>query len=101
MALTVNVPPGPDLASVLQNAVSELAKVIESKPDSDKLLAEMVRLCGQSLKAGGAAGWVTESPDKPDLILEHTLANLQLIIKGVPIPGVTVAVRRCAREAKP
>ena len=49
-----------DLAGVLQAAVVALGKVIEGKPESVRLLAEMVRICGGALQAGGAAVWVTE-----------------------------------------
>jgi hypothetical protein len=105
MTLTVNppppTPPNPDLATVLQQAINSLASVIESKPDSDRILAEMVRLSGQAMQAGGAGVWATETPDKPDLILEHNLPSLQLMVNGVVIPGMTIAVRRCAREGKP
>jgi hypothetical protein len=109
MTLTVNPiqTPGPDPATVLQQAINNLNTVIESKPDSDRLVAEMVRLAGQALQAGGAGVWVTETPDKPELILEHNLAAIQLIGNGTAgspagvIPGVTIAVRRCAREGKP
>src|SRR5436309_1608969 len=62
--------PNPDLATTLQQAVASLAKIIETKPDADRLLAEMVRLSGQALQAVGAGVWVTETPDRPELILE-------------------------------
>ena len=101
MTPTTKTNSGPDLAAVLQHAITELAKVIASKPESDKLLAEMVRLSGQALRGGGAGVWVTETLDKPELILEHNLVGLQLMMNGAPIAGVTAAVRRCAREAKP
>jgi hypothetical protein len=90
-----------DLATALQQAINALAKVIEGKPTSDRLLAEMVRLSGQALNAGGAGVWVTEIPEKPELILEHQLAPLGLMAEGEVIPGVISGVRRCAREGKP
>jgi hypothetical protein len=91
----------PDLATVLQQAVAALQQQIDTKPDTDRLVAEMVRIGGQALHAGGAGVWVTETPDKPELILEHNLPALQLLAEGVPHKGVTAGVRRCAREAKP
>lgn len=91
----------PDLVTVLQQAVAALQQAIDTKPDSDRLVADMVRISGQALHAGGAGVWVTESPDKPELILEHNLAALQLLVEGIPNKGVTAGVRRCAREAKP
>ncbi len=100
MALTVSLP-NADLATLFQQAVTALAQVIETKPESDRLLAEMVRISGQALKAAGAGVWVTETPDRPELVLEHNLIQLQLMGAGVAIPGVTVAIRRCAREGKP
>src|SRR5215218_7174572 len=38
---------------------------------------------------------------KPELILEHNLPSLQLMVNGAVIAGMTIAVRRCAREGKP
>jgi hypothetical protein len=64
MALTVTLP-NPDLASVLQQAVVSLGTIIEGKPESDQLLAEMVRISGEALKAGGAGVWVTEQAERP------------------------------------
>jgi hypothetical protein len=92
---------GGDLATVLQQAVQALGKVIEAKPATDRILAEMVRLSGAALQAGGAGVWVTENPDKPELILEHQLGGLQLLAEGAAIAGVVTGVRRCAREGKP
>src|SRR5580704_9061028 len=100
MSLAVSLP-NSDLATVLQQAVAALAKVIESKPESDQLLAEMVRIGSQTLKAGGAAVWVTEQIERPELVLEHQLAQLQLMAGETPIQGVMTAVRRCTRENKP
>ena len=45
--------------------------------------------------------WVTENPDRPELILEHNLPALQLLAEGVPARGAVAGVRRCARESKP
>ncbi len=92
---------GGDLATMLQQAVSALGKVIEGKPTSDRLLAETVRLSGQALGAGGAGVWVTEIPEKPELILEHQLTPLGLMAEGEVTAGVVSGVRRCAREGKP
>ncbi len=92
---------GGDLAAGLQGAVNGLAKVIESKPATDRLLAEAVRLSGQALHAGGAGVWVTESADRPELILEHQLVGLGLMLEGEVSAGVVSGVRRCAREGKP
>ena len=47
--------PPQDLAAVLQQAIVALQKVIEAKPDGDRLLAEMVRICGQALGPGRRA----------------------------------------------
>jgi hypothetical protein len=91
----------PDLVTILQQAVAALQQQIDTKPDTDRLVAEMVRIGGQALHAGGAGVWVTEIPDKPELILEHNLPALQLLVEGVPNKGVTAGVRRCTREAKP
>ena len=100
MSVSVTVP-HPDLATTLQQAVAALTKVIESKPEMDRLLAEMVRISGQALKAGGAGVWVAENVDRPELVLEHNLAQLQLMASGAAISGIKIAIRRCAREAKP
>jgi hypothetical protein len=104
MSVSVTVP-HPDLATTLQHAVAALAKAIEGKPEMDQLLAEMVRISGQALKAGGAGVWVAENADRPELVLEHNLAQLQLMASGAggggAIPGIKIAIRRCAREAKP
>jgi hypothetical protein len=100
MSVAVTLPHA-DLATVLQQAVATLAKVIEGKPETDRLLAEMVRISGQTLKAGGAGVWVVENADRPELVLEHQLLQLQLMASGTAIPGITIAIRRCAREAKP
>src|SRR5271154_1771383 len=100
MSLTVSLP-NSDLATVLQQAVAALAKAIELKPESDQLLAEMVRISSEALKAGGAAVWVTEQAERPELVLEHQLAQLQLMTGETPIQGVITAVRRCTRESKP
>jgi len=96
-------PPAPpqDLATALQQATTALQKVLETKPDTDRLMAEMVRICGQALQAGAAGVWVTENPDKPELILEHNLPALMLLVEGVPARGAVAGVRRCARESKP
>src|SRR4051812_40440368 len=90
-----------DIAAVLQQATVALQKVIETKPDTDRLLAEMVRICGQALGAGAAGVWVTENPDRPELILEHNLPALMLLVEGVPARGAVAGLRRCAREGKP
>jgi hypothetical protein len=100
MSVSVAVPHA-DLATTLQQAVAALAKVIATQPETDRLLAEMVRISGQALHAGGAGVWVAENPDRPELVLEHQLVQLQLLASGAAIPGITVAIRRCAREAKP
>jgi len=100
MSLTVTLP-NSDLASVLQQAIASLGKIIEGKPESDQLLAEMVRISGEALKAGGAGVWVTEHPERPELVLEHQLAQIQLMNGEKVVTGVMTAVRRCAREAKP
>src|SRR4051812_39709305 len=94
------VPPQ-DLAMALQQATAALQKVIETKPDTDRLMAEMVRICGQALQAGAAGVWVTENADRPELILEHNLPALMLLVDGVPARGAVAGVRRCAREGKP
>ena len=91
----------PDPAAVFQQAVAALQAVIEGKPDTDRLVAEVVRICGQALNAGGAGVWVTQIPEKPELILEHNLPALQILVEGVPARGVVAGVRRCAREGKP
>ncbi len=105
MALAVSLPhpATSDLGTLLHQALSALTLLVESKPDSDRLLAETVKIAGQALRAGGAAVWVTETPDAPDLILEHNLAQLQLKnpANNGAIPGIVIAVRRCAREIKP
>src|SRR5207244_4170057 len=49
----------------------------------------------------GAGVWVTESPDKPELILEHNLPALQILVEGVVAKGINTNVRRCAREGTP
>src|SRR4051812_14341306 len=90
-----------DLVGVLGQATLALQKVIETKPDTDRLMAEMGRRCGQALEAGGAGVWVTEHADKPELILEHNLPGLMLLVEGVPAGGAEAGVRRCAREGKP
>ncbi len=100
MSLAVTLP-NPDLAMQLQQAVAALAKIIEAKPESDHLLSEMVRISGEAIKAGGAAVWVTEQPERAELVLEHQLAAIQLMQGETVITGVMTAVRRCAREAKP
>ncbi|MCL2648332.1 MAG: hypothetical protein FWD61_15200, partial [Phycisphaerales bacterium] len=85
--MTTNIPqpppsPQPDLATMLQRAVTHLAALVAAKPESEKLLAEMVRLCGGALRAGGAGVWVTENADRPELILEFHLAAVQLLANG-------------------
>jgi multidrug resistance efflux pump len=94
-------PAAHDIGTVLQQAVIALQAVIDTKPNTERLMAEMVRICGQALRAGGAGVWVTEIPDRPELIIEHNLPTLQLLVEGVPAKGVTAGVRRCAREGKP
>jgi hypothetical protein len=90
-----------ELANTLQRAVGALQAVVDSEPETDRLLAEMVRICAEALVAGGAGVWVTETPDKPELVLEHNLAALQIRVEGVPVKGVVAGVRRCVREGKP
>jgi hypothetical protein len=91
----------PDLMTLLTSAQEALKQVIATKPDPERLLAEMVRLCGGALAAGGAGTWVTQTPETAQLILEHNLAGLGLFANNAPIAGLNVAVRRAAREAKP
>lgn len=91
----------PVLDSVFQRAFSALQGFLEQRPDTDRLLAETVRLSEQTLSAGGAAIWVTEQPDHPELLLEHQLAALGLAVDAAPLPGLSLAVRRCVREGKP
>src|SRR5262245_8518303 len=91
----------PDLATILASAQEALKQVIAAKPDPERLLAEMVRLCGGALSAGGAGTWVTQTPETAQLILEHNLAALGLFVNNAPIAGLNVAVRRAARELKP
>lgn len=90
----------PDLATTLQNAVASLNQVIQTQPDSDRLLAEMVRLSGCALGAGGAGVWITDKPDRPELILEHNLQPLGFLTSEAVLPGLLRAVRRSAREGK-
>ena len=91
----------PDLATILHSATEALRLVIESKPETNRLLAEMVRLSGGALNAGAAGTWVTETPDAPELILEHNLGPIGLMVNGAPLAGLNVAVRRSTREGKP
>src|SRR3954463_12264778 len=100
MSLTVTLP-NSDLATLLQQAVSSLATIIDTKPESDHLLAEMVRISGEALKAGAAAVWGTEQPERPELVLEHQLAPIQLMQGESVITAPIPPARRCAREAKP
>lgn len=90
-----------DQATVFQSAAEALTRVIAEKPGTDRILAEMVRLCGGALQAGAAGTWVTETPDSPQLILEHNLGPVGLLVNNAPLAGLTVAVRRAARESKP
>lgn len=89
----------PDAA--LQETVRALAAFAEGRPEMDRLLAETVRRAGGALNAGGAAIWVTEAADHPELVLEHQLSALGLADDGQALPGLVLAVRRCAREGKP
>ncbi len=90
----------PDLGTILQNAVTALGAVIAEKPDTDRLLSELVRLSGGAVSAGGAGMWITDSPDKPELVLEQSLVTLGLMNGQTIVNGIVSAVRRCAREAK-
>jgi hypothetical protein len=92
---------GPDLATILQSAVDALRGTIAGKPETNQLVAEMVRLSGGALQAGAGGTWVTESIDSPELILEHNLSGIGLMNGTSPLSGLKVAVRRAAREGKP
>lgn len=91
----------PDMASALNAAYAQLMQFLGTKPDTDKLLAEMVRLAGGALRASAAGMFITENIDKPELILEHNLGPIGLLMENNPIHGLNMAARRCAREAKP
>jgi hypothetical protein len=101
MPLSPAPKPAPDLGAALQQAVTALQSIVAGKPENDQLIRELLQLCGQSLQAGGGGTWVTDPPERPELVHEHNLAGLQLIANGTPTRGVIAGVRRCAREAKP
>jgi GAF domain-containing protein len=90
-----------DTAQQFQQATLALSELVAQKPEMEKLLGEMVRLCGQALSATAAGVWVTETPDNPELIMEHNLRNLGLMQENRTLPGLVIAVRRTAREGKP
>jgi hypothetical protein len=99
--MTTALQPAAEDTSHFQQAALALSEFIAQKPEMEKLLGEMVRLCGQALSATGAGVWVTETPDHPELVMEHNLRNLGLMQDNRTLPGLAVAVRRTAREGKP
>lgn len=101
MTQVAHKPAALDPADELQRAGAEFQQVIAAKPESDHLLAELVRIASRALRAAGAGVWVTEHPEKPELIIEQHLPALQILVEGVTAKGITTGVRRCAREAKP
>lgn len=88
-------------ADQLRQAETQLHHLTATAPAVDQLIAQAVNLMGSALNAAGAAIWVTDNPDRPNLILEHQLSNLKLIDGGKAVAGVMLAVRRSAREGKP
>jgi len=84
-----------------QQALAALTLLIARRPPADRLLAEMVRHIETALHAAGAAVFLSDNPDHPDLFIEHHLAPLGLTVNAEPLPGFVSAVRRTVREAKP